>query len=58
VGESTAVRQAAIANVTPASGDNGQATIARLARVKPPGRQGHADPADDPHPTPNNTSAT
>jgi hypothetical protein len=57
VGGSTAVRQAAIANVTPASGDNGQAAIARLARVKPPGRQRRADPADDPHPTPSNTSA-
>lgn len=58
VGESTAVRQAAAANVTPASsGDNGPAAIARLARVAPSGRQRRVDPADDPHPTPSDTSA-
>jgi hypothetical protein len=50
VGETTAVRQAALANVTPNSG-NGQAAIAKLARVKPPGRKRRTDPPDDPTPT-------
>ncbi|MCA2216354.1 type IV secretion system DNA-binding domain-containing protein [Wangella sp. NEAU-J3] len=50
VGETTAVRQAALANVTPDSG-NGQAAIAKLARMKPPGRKRRPEPPDDPTPT-------
>jgi hypothetical protein len=51
VRETTAVRQAALANVTPPGAANGQAAIAQLARVKPPGRRRRADPPDDPTPT-------
>jgi hypothetical protein len=57
VGETTAVRQAALANVTPTDGGNGQAAIARLARVKPPGRKRRAGPAGDPDPTDTHDSA-
>ena len=46
IGESTAVRQAALANVL-SGADNGQAAIARLAGVKPPGEDpGDHDPTD------------
>jgi hypothetical protein len=49
VGEATAVRQAALANVT-AGGDNGPTAIAGLAGVNPPGRRPRRDLAADPHP--------
>jgi hypothetical protein len=50
VGETTAVRQAALANVT-SGPNNGQAAIARLAGVKPPGDKRGDDPAGEPDPT-------
>jgi hypothetical protein len=48
VGESTAVRQAALANVT--TSGNGPAAIARLAGVDPPRRRRRPGAAGDPHP--------
>ncbi|GGL12591.1 type IV secretion system DNA-binding domain-containing protein [Mangrovihabitans endophyticus] len=50
VGEATAVRQAAIANVTTTDGAD-PATIARLAGVKPSSRHRGAGQATDPAPT-------